>query len=85
MRHEVTTWLETLDEDFLSAVHAMVGTYVSKRKKSPVLGYEADGTAVTADEFLRQADEAMAAVDRGEYTTLEELDKESATWLERTE
>jgi hypothetical protein len=44
MRSEVANWLENLDDDFLAVVHAMVGTYVTKRQENAVFGYDADGT-----------------------------------------
>ena len=83
-RSHVPTLLEKVDDEFFSTVYAMLETYVRKQRPDPIIGYETDGTPVTAKAFLQQADEAMAAVDRGEYVTLEELEKESEAWLERT-
>ena len=75
--------LDQLNDEFFSAVYSMLETYVSQQQLN-IVGYEIDGTPITAKMFLEQADEAMAAVDRGEYITLEELEKESEEWLERT-
>lgn len=84
METEVTGWLKELDEDFLAAVHAMIGTYV-KKKVDPVIGYDTgDGSPITASAFLKEAEESLAAVDRGEYITIEELEKESESWLSPT-
>ena len=83
-RSHVPTLLEKVDDEFFSTVYAMLETYVRKQQPNPVIGYEADGTPITAQAFLRQADKAMEDVDRGEYITLEELEKESEAWLERT-
>ena len=83
MRNDILKWTEQVDDTFLSAVHAMMGTYV-KQQEDPILGYEADGTAVTASAFLEQAEEDLAAVERGEFTTIEELEKESEEWLSAT-
>ena len=76
--------LAKVDDEFFSTVYAMLETYVRKQQQEPIVGYATDGTAVTTSMFLKQADEAMEAVDRGEYTSIEDLEKESATWLERT-
>ncbi|MEM7574206.1 MAG: hypothetical protein AAF433_14975 [Bacteroidota bacterium] len=84
MRSDILKWVDQVDETFLSAVHAMMGTYVEKQEEDPILGYEADGTAVTASVFLEQAEEDLAAVDRGEFITIEELEKESEEWLSAT-
>lgn len=61
----------------------MLSTYVQEQK-DPIIGYETDGTPVTASAFLEQADEAMVAVERGEYITFEQLEKKSEEWLELT-
>ena len=85
MRAEIDGWLDAIqksDQSLFKAVHAMLGTY-AKEQDDPILGYEVDGTPVTASAFLKQADEAMEAVERGEYITAEELEKESAKWLEK--
>jgi hypothetical protein len=37
---------------------------------------------VTASVFLKQAEAAMEAVERGEYITVEELDRKTKEWLE---
>lgn len=85
MRSEVASWLEELDDNFLAAVHAMVGTYVKKQKEDPIIGYDTgDGSPVTASAFLKEAEESLAAVDKGEYITIEELEKESESWLKPT-
>jgi hypothetical protein len=86
LRTEIDDLLDKVqdqDESFLKVVHSMLSTYV-KEQKDPILGYETDGTPVTTSAFLAQADEAMAAVERGEYTTFAQLEKESEEWLKLT-
>ena len=83
MREQVHQLIDQLDERLLKAVHAMLGTYVQKYV-DPIVGYEADGTPITASTLEQQADEAVTQIERGEYTTLEELEKESEQWLKRT-
>lgn len=84
MRNDILKWVDQVDESFLSAVHAMMGTYV-KKQEDPIIGYDTgDGSPVTASAFLKEAEESLAAVDRGEYITIEELEKESESWLNPT-
>lgn len=83
IKAEINRYLELVeDERFLKVVHSMLDTYL--KEGDPIIGYEVDGTPITASTFLKQADESMAEVERGEYTTLEELEKESEEWLNRT-
>ena len=86
MRAEIDNLLNIVqdkNESFLKVVHSMLETYV-KEQEDPIVGYEIDGTAITLSTLEKQADEAVAEVERGEYTTLEELEKESELWLTRT-
>ena len=86
IRTEIDNLVEKVheqDESFLKVVYSMLSTYVQEHK-DPILGYETDGTPVTASAFLAQADETMAAVERGEYITLEQLEKESEECLKPT-
>lgn len=81
MRKEVATWLEELDDNFLAAVHAMVGTYVKKQDDS-IVGYRVG----TKEPILAsEADEAFEAVvedvKAGNYTEIDDLLKErSERW-----
>ena len=83
IRAEVHQMIDEVDNNLLEAIHAMLGTY-KKGQEDPVVGYEIDGTPITISTLERQADEAVAQVERGEYITLEELEKESEEWLTRT-
>lgn len=87
IKAEIKRYLEQVeDERFLKVVHSMLDTYLkeSSEEEDPIIGYEVDGTPITTSTFLEQAEESMAEVKRGEYTTLEELEKESEEWLNRT-
>jgi hypothetical protein len=77
---EFSRTIDQLDDRLLEAAHAMLGTSVQK-EVDPVVGYEADGTPITASTLEQQADEAVTQIERGEYTTWEELEKESEQWL----
>jgi len=80
MRSEVATWLNELDDNFLAAVHAMVGTYVTKQQAAPIFGYDPDGTPLQAEEMKKVYAAEVEGVKRGEYMTIEDFEKESATW-----
>lgn len=80
MRGEVATWLNDLDDNFLAAVHAMVGTYVAKRKADPIIGYTLDGEPKYASEMKALYDEEVSAAEEdGAFITLDELEEESKT------
>ena len=82
MHQEVHQLIDQIDDRLLEAVYAMLGTYV-KKEEDPVLGYETDGTPVTASVFLEQAEEAVAEAKAGKGITVEELRNRSEEWLNR--
>ncbi|MCR9055272.1 MAG: hypothetical protein NXI26_25730 [bacterium] len=77
MRGKVHQIIGEVDPAPLEAIHAMLETYQKRREDDPVVGGELDGTPITASTLEQQADDAIEQVARGEYITLEELEKES--------
>ena len=86
MRSDLADWLVDLDDDFLAAVYAMVGTYRIRQRiggdsGDDIVSFDAaTGSPLTSSEFTKVLDEAQAAVQRGEYITFEEHRKASAKW-----
>lgn len=76
IRAEIDRYLDQVkDESFLQVVHSMLDTYV-QQQQDPIIGYDADGNAVRASEARKQFEEDLEGVERGEYTTLEDFEKE---------
>jgi type II secretory pathway predicted ATPase ExeA len=48
--------------------------------KSFLKGSKGQGERVSLEQYNRELDEAMQRAQRGEYTTLEELEKEMEKW-----
>lgn len=69
-RAHVLELLNQVDDDFLAAVHAMVETYV-RLKEDPIIGYEADGTAVRASVARAQFEEDLSKPE--EFVSLEDF------------
>lgn len=85
IRAEIDRCLSLIkDERFLKVVHSMLNTYIKEQGGDPVIGYEADGTGLTASVFIEQAEAAVAAAKGGSGISVEELDKQSEQWLART-
>lgn len=88
MRNEVAGWLKHLDDNFLAAVHAMVGTYVAKQRAAEaesgdeIIGYKV-GTnePVLASEADHVFEEIVADVKQGNYVDVDDLiAQRSARW-----
>ena len=86
IRAEINSLLDKVqdqNESFLKVVHSMLSSYI--KDHDPVIGYSVSGepmyASVAKEEFKARYD----AIDQGDYITLEELKKESETWLQGTE
>ncbi|MGD1846339.1 MAG: hypothetical protein ACFB10_13210 [Salibacteraceae bacterium] len=49
-------------------------------KAKQIVGRAIDGTPLTAEELWQRIQEAEARIDNGEFTTQEDLEKESEGW-----
>jgi hypothetical protein len=50
------------------------------RENNPIVGYEADGRAITQRDFIKEIEQAEKEHESGEYQTIDELEKESEAW-----
>jgi len=57
------------DPAMLEEVNTLVENYTNNK----VVGYEADGTAITVDAFRKQAEISIKEVENGEYYTTDQL------------
>ncbi len=85
MKADLHRYIDLLDDKFVAIVHAMMDTYIEQQSEDPIIGYDIDGNPMFASVAKREFKARLDAVDRGEYITLEELEKESETWLKSTE
>lgn len=81
IRAEVHQMVDEVDSVLLEAIHAMLGAYKRKQNEDPVVSYDIDGTPRTSSELTVMLDEQVESGLRGEYTTIENLRKESDQWL----
>lgn len=73
--------MDELDDKFIEAIYAIVAAYEEKEEEDPIIGYDVtDGSPVRASVAKEQFAADLEAVKRGEYITVEDLEKESETW-----
>ena len=51
-----------------------------RRKNDPVVGFGIEGDPITRKQLVKRIEEAEKRIDSGEYTTQEDLEKESEGW-----
>ncbi|TKB98850.1 hypothetical protein [Pedobacter cryophilus] len=49
-------------------------------KSNPILGYNVKGELITRSQLVKQIEEAEARMDGGEFTSQEDLEKQSENW-----
>ena len=85
LRADLHRYIEQLDDKFVAIVHSMFDTYIKQQEEDPIIGYSVEGVPMYASVAKREFKARMDAADRGEFITLEELIKESGTWLREAE
>jgi hypothetical protein len=84
IRAEINSYLEKVqDESFLKVVHSMLNTYL-KEQEDVIEGYDLEGNPKTANELMDKYEAGIAAVEAGDFITVEELREKSKEWLSPT-
>lgn len=82
MRSEIITTVEQMDKSFLRVVHSIMRTYAEENmlQESDIVDYDENGVPISRGEFLKEADSIREDVKKGNFVTLEELDKKHEAW-----
>lgn len=81
IKAQINSFLEKVqDERFLRALYLMVSAY---QEEEP-LGYKMDGTPIWGGALGKELDREVEAAKQGRYISVEELEKRSKQWMERT-
>ncbi len=79
LKTQIHVYLDAVkDETFLKVVHSMLNTYLQEQQI--VVGYRSDNQAIAQDELLENLKESEAAIERGEFLTIDELMAASEKW-----
>jgi hypothetical protein len=76
LRDSVLEYINTADERLLKVVKAVIESY----QENDVVAYTVDGNPLTRIDYKEELQQAKAEIKRGEYTTQEDLEKESNNW-----
>lgn len=50
------------------------------KKNNPVVGYGTNGVPITGKQLIQRIEKAEQRIDKGEFTSQEDLEKESEDW-----
>lgn len=87
LRAQINNKLEKVeDERFLKVVHSMLDTYVQEQEEEDFdhviesIPPSPDWKPMTEEAFMARLEESSAQFDKGEYLTIEELEKDMEQW-----
>jgi mevalonate pyrophosphate decarboxylase len=76
LRDNLLQYINQADERLLKVVKAVMESYWEEE----VVAYSVDGKPLTKIVYKEELKEAIAEIKRGEFTTQEDLEKESENW-----
>lgn len=76
LRDSVLKYINTADERLLKVVKAVIESY----QENDIVAYTIDGKPLTRVAYKEELQEAKTEIKKGEYTSQEDLEKESSDW-----
>lgn len=76
LRQSVLDYVKSADNRFIRLVHALAESY----EEEEIVAYTVEGKPLTKSEYRQELLDAESEISRGEYTTQEDLEKESENW-----
>ena len=76
LRDSLLQYINQADERLLKVVKAVMESYWEEE----VVAYSVDGKPLTKIAYKEELKEAITEIKRGEFTTQEDLEKESENW-----
>jgi len=64
---------ETDDPDVLQSIYVLLKKLIPGEAGDDIVGYEADGTPITTDEFIRSITEADEDIEKGNSISLQAM------------
>ena len=77
-REYIHRHLHQIDEQFINEIYQKMQAMIEEN--NPIIGYDASGIPIKRSQFITDLKEAEEQIERGEYITLEDLEKESEAW-----
>ena len=77
-REFIYSHLHQFDENFINEMYQKMHSKLDGN--DPVVGYDELGKPIKKSQFIADIKEAEAQIERGEYLTIDELEKEAKQW-----
>lgn len=77
LKQSVQNYIDTADNRLLKMIKALVESY---HEDDDIVAYTVDGKPLTRKQYNQELLEAEAEIQRGELTSVEDLEKEARNW-----
>tara|TARA_R110000868_G_scaffold75100_1_gene216880 strand:- start:977 stop:1225 length:249 start_codon:yes stop_codon:yes gene_type:complete len=77
LKRSVQNYIDTADNRLLKMIKALVESY---HEEDQIVAYTVDGKPLTRKQYNQKLVDAETEIQRGELTSVEDLEKESQNW-----
>ncbi len=77
LKRSVQNYIDTADNRLLKMIKALVESY---HEEDQIVAYTVDGKPLTRKQYNQELVDAETEIQRGELTSVEDLEKESQNW-----
>ncbi|MDL5514141.1 hypothetical protein QSE00_20165 [Arenibacter sp. M-2] len=77
LKQSVQNYIDTADNRLLKMIKALVENY---HEEDQIVAYTVDGKPLTRKQYNQELVDAETEIQRGELTSVEDLEKESQNW-----
>ena len=77
-RDYIHNHLHLADNDFIEDIYKKIHSSIKSRKV--IIGYDANGNQISSAQFLKELRDSENQIKKGEFLSLEELEKEAEDW-----
>ena len=77
-RDYIHSHLHQIDENLVNEMYQKIRALIVE--KDPIVGYDASNKPIKKSQFVADIKKAETQIEKGEYITIEELEKESEKW-----
>ena len=77
LKKSVQNYIDTADNRLLKMIKALVESY---HEEDQIVAYTVDGKPLTRKQYNQKLVDAETEIQRGELTSVEDLEKESQNW-----
>lgn len=77
LKQSVQNYIDTADNRLLKMIKALVESY---HEEDQIVAYTVDGKPLTRKQYNQELVDAETEIQRGELTSVEDLEKDSQNW-----